>query len=129
MANNFKQYNIVKTPMLPIKTTVLEPELNNLYQQWVSNNHIPESKDYDMKGFFLDLVMDPQAAQTSINSSDGQLHFTDKWKLPNHPSFSNESIYSKSNQDPYWTDNVPPYKDGTWALRDKIGNKVLEIPK
>jgi hypothetical protein len=100
-----------------------------MYGQWVMNNRIPESNDYDMRGYFYDLLTGNKDARTAVNASDNALHFTDKWKLPNHPSFSSESVYSRTSQDPRWVENPAPYKEGTWALQNKQGNKVLEIPQ
>jgi len=128
------------TPLVPPMQTKLPPHLEGMYQSWVNNNNIPVSNDYDMRGYYYDLLSGNKDAQTAINASDGQPHFTDKWKLPNHPSFSNESIYSKSSQDPKWVGNyvddkgakhwnLPPYNMDTWALQNKQGNKLLEIPQ
>ena len=123
------QNALLSTPLLPVQTTRLTPSLERMYGQWVMNNKIPESNDYDMRGYFYDLLTGNKDARTAVNASDNALHFTDKWKLPNHPSFSNESVYSRTSQDPRWVENPAPYKEGTWALQNKQGNKVLEIPQ
>jgi hypothetical protein len=123
------QNALLGTPLLPVQTTQLTPSLERMYGQWVMNNKIPESNDYDMRGYFYDLVTGNKDARSGVNASDNELHFTDKWKLPNHPSFSSESLYSRTKQDPRWVENPAPYKEGTWALQNKQGNKVLEIPQ
>ena len=131
---------LAATPLLPVKTTALPPHLENMYKSWVMQNRIPESNDYDMRGFFMDMLKGSKDAQTSINPSDMQLHFTDKWKLPNHPAFSQESKYSMTNQDPRWVGNfiddsgkqhwnASPYIMDTWARQNKTGNLNVEIPQ
>jgi hypothetical protein len=45
---------------------------------------------YDYEGFFND---NPDYAWSMLNG-DTEAHFTDKFKKPNHPTFSDESIYS-----------------------------------
>lgn len=119
-----------ETALLPVTPTTLKPEIENLYKGWVLTHNIPESNDYDMRGYFLDLLLGNKDAKAGINPADMQMHFTDKWKLPNHPKFSNESVYSRSNQDPRWIENPAPYKEGTWARRDKYNNNLdIEIPQ
>lgn len=46
---------------------------------------------YDYEGFFNE---DPQRAWDMINNPKSEEHFTDRYKLPNHPTFSDESKYS-----------------------------------
>lgn len=119
---------LAATPLVPPKTTTLPPELEKMYRGWVLQNKIPQSRDYDMRGFFVDLLMGSKDAQTGVDPSDLKLHFTDKWKLPGHPSFSSESVYSRTAQDPRWVENPAPYKEGTWARRNKTGNLNVDIP-
>lgn len=45
-----------------------------------------------------------------IDNPDSQEHFTDRYKLPNHPTFSNESIYS-----------TPSTPGGSWSELDGKG--------
>lgn len=55
---------------------------------------------YDYYNFFKD---NPQMAWDMLNDNP-EAHFTDKYKTPNHPTFSDESMYSR-----------PPYiQGGTW---------------
>lgn len=49
-----------------------------------------EEPTYDYEGFFHD---NPDYAWSMLNG-DPEAHFTDKFKKPNHPTFSDESIYS-----------------------------------
>ena len=116
------------TPRLPYKLTELSPDLNNIFSLWANNNNVPYSPDYDMRGFFLGGLLGDPAAKTEVNAADGRMHFSDKWKLPNHPSFSNESKYSTEPDDPRWVQPAP-YADGTWAQESHKGLLNLEIPK
>lgn len=121
--------NLLRTPIAPVKTTVLPNHLENQYQMWATANKVPQSNDYDMRGYYLGMLLkDPQATQ-AVNPSDNQLHFSDRWKLPNHQSFSNESMYSRGLLDPRWVENPSPYKEGTWGLLGNGGYSNLEIPK
>jgi hypothetical protein len=76
---------------------------------------------------------DPEA-QSEVNSSDMQMHFTDKYKLPNHPSFSNQSMYDLNKTAPTWVGNegeqqqLPPYIEGAWGQLGKKGLMNLELP-
>jgi hypothetical protein len=49
-----------------------------------------EEPTYDYEGFFHD---NPEYAWSMLNG-DPEAHFIDKYKKPNHPTFSDESIYS-----------------------------------
>lgn len=49
-----------------------------------------EEPTYDYEGFFME---DPERAWKMIKG-DPNTHFIDKYKRPNHPTFSDESIYS-----------------------------------
>lgn len=64
---------------------------------------------YDYKGFFND---NPEEAwkQIELLKQNKEAHFIDKFKRPNHPTFSDESIYS---------DAVTP--GGHWTGNDKEG--------
>lgn len=65
--------------------SILPDNLISAYQSFF--NLLPESQrniyDYDMAGAFLDNLQ-----------SNNNGHFSDKFKKPNHPTFSNESIYN-----------------------------------
>jgi len=71
------------------------------YEKWLGDNKIKESDDYDTKGAF-----DAGA------SPDARGHLPDTYKLPNHITYSDESIYSKEKDAP------PP---GKWVGDDKKG--------
>jgi len=63
------------------------------YQKWVRQNRIPISDDYDMEGYYRDIVK-PGRDYTHIDELDKRRHFPDTYKKPNHPSFSDESMYA-----------------------------------
>lgn len=58
-------------------------------------NRYNDMNDYDMAGAYLAGAMEP----------GGNGHFTDEWKKPNHPTFSQESRYN----------GVDGYSGGVWA--------------
>lgn len=49
-----------------------------------------DNPDYDYRGYWKN---NPKEAQKMIKG-DKKAHFTDRYKTPSHPTFSNESIYS-----------------------------------
>lgn len=119
--------------------TQLGPNEEAMYKSWALENRVPQSKDYDMRGFWFGQMTGDPAAQSEVNPSDMSLHFTDKWKLPNHPSFSNESMYNVQGAAPSWqgnyTDdqgqqhwNLPPYTEGSWGQIGRKGLINLELP-
>ena len=82
------------------------------YKSWYSQlpKNLQETKDYDLQGAFLD-------NQITHNS-----HLTDKFKKPNHPTFSNESIYSKYASSGKWGNN-------TFTIPYRNINRLEEIRK
>lgn len=81
--------------------TPLSPEQRKAYDAWradvkkrygrtVGN----DLSNYDTQGFFLDKPM--LAKFMEAIKKDGEAHFTDKYKKPNYPTFSDESIYSNA---------------------------------
>jgi hypothetical protein len=79
----------------------------------------PQSNDYDMRGFTSGYLNADPAATIALDPNDNRVHFTDKWKLPNHPSFSAQSQYSKKDNDPNWEGG-----DSSWVLRKPNGEAV-----
>ncbi|WP_223518242.1 hypothetical protein [Pseudomonas sp. BF-R-21] len=68
--------------------TPLAPAEEQKFNQWAqANNRVKDSYDYDMRGAFQELM----SGQTQ-QADNG--HFTDKFKKPNHPTFSDESQYN-----------------------------------
>lgn len=80
------------------------------FQSWVRENRIPwkdsPTSDYDMRGFWQAQKLGDSSAQRNPIT----LHFPDTWKTPYHTTFSNESIYAKSEAG-YWGERdvfIPP---------------------
>lgn len=74
----------------PRYNTRLTPEQELRFQEWKQQNAPDDSGyDYDLKGAFL--------AGESRDPNNG--HFDDKFKKPNHPTFSEFSNYAKDRPD------------------------------
>lgn len=80
----------------PPKVTTLSKEDEAKYRAWMQRSGQTKADgqnvdsnftgtDYDYRGFFK--------KYGAVNVQQGQ-HFTDEFKLPNHPTFSDESIYA-----------------------------------
>lgn len=68
--------------------TVLSPDDEEKYQAWATENHREKDVyDYDLRGAWKEL-------QSGTMSEDERGHLGDKYKKPNHPTFSDQSIYS-----------------------------------
>ena len=89
--------------------TKLTPEEEIRYQEW--RRTLPLSLqyegDYDLRGYWKD----PETKKEAVEGD----HFIDKYKKPNHPTFSNESKYAvgrNAEKAGHWSDGVyiPPKK-------------------
>lgn len=94
-------------------TTKLNPKEEFEFRQWyktladkkgLNPNFDAEEHYYDYRGFWKN------EDRYGILNEDSNVHFTDRYKKPGHPTFSNESIYSKGNT-----------IGGNW-VQDKNGN-------
>lgn len=79
--------------------TKLSPEDETKYQQWVKETKAAvtekeEDSDYDMRGFWQGLHAGDPRAKQGVSDFDGRMHYKDTWKMPNHPTFSRESMYA-----------------------------------
>lgn len=120
-------------------TWPLTDEERKQYLVWVLRNNIPLSKDYDMEGFYKE-SLNPltSTVSASVNQNDNQVHFSDKYKLPNHPSFSTESKYYSPQtmpKTPSWvggpvnTEMAKALRAESWSLRRPNGQVVtMEAP-
>lgn len=113
--------------------TKLNKTQEKAYQQWRSKlpKALQYEGDYDLRGLYKS---NPNA-QPSLD-----LHFPDTYKLPNHPTFSNESIYFNNrnkNKAGYWmeTDSSFNYIPFNPAVKDTIverkmpnGGKLNNMP-
>ena len=110
MADNFQlakalrasQATLQNTPNFDFTNqfnTVLTPEQETQFLQWAkTNNRLKDNYDYDMRG-----AWNSGAAQAENG------HFPDTYKKPNHPTFSDQSIYNNSP-----TPEGGRYVGGTW---------------
>lgn len=65
--------------------------LNDEEQAGYAQKFSPEdSKDYDMQGWYKEHVASGKSSQGDPSGGD---HFTDTYKKPNHPTFSEDSKY------------------------------------
>ncbi len=117
--------NLDRTLPLPqVNTTYLPPDQEASYRQWLSAiGQTPGSgynidrnwngTDYDYRGFFQ--------KYGPVDIRHGQ-HFTDEFKLPNHPTFSNESVYATGPAADFagsWSDGDVYTPSPTQAVRGK----------
>ena len=81
--------------------TRLTPQQEALYKTWLAKEeaqrgHPIESDDYDMRGFWAEhggaVTTKPEFVMKGTN---GEAHFNDAHKLPNHPTFSEEALRAK----------------------------------
>lgn len=92
-------------PNLPFET-VLSPQQEEEFQRWKTIYAPNDSgEDYDLRGAFKAGL-----------KPDTNGHWPDTFKKPNHPTFSNESIYSK----------IVPEKAGHWEKNKYIPPSKIE---
>jgi len=88
-------------PTLGPYDTKLPPAEEQKFQTWKAKNAPTDSgADYDLRG----------AYKAGLNPAANG-HWPDTYKKPNHPTFSNESIYATSDA-PRWQGNVLVDKSG-----------------
>ena len=79
--------------------TILTPEQEKEIQKWKAIYAPHDSgEDYDLRGAFY-------AGET--NQQEKGEHGSDKWKKPNHPTFSDQSIYAPYGKPGRWADPLP----------------------
>lgn len=91
-------------------TTIVSPEEKPSFEAWKSQ-HAPNDsgEDYDLAGAFkAGLIPDSQTG-----------HWPDTFKKPNHPTFSNESIYAP----------LVPEKAGHWSGDTYIAPRATVAPR
>lgn len=86
-AQNTQRADTLLSPNVAVQQTSLTPDAEGKYQLWKSTlpPRLQFEGDYDLRGFFQ------KNPNFSVNTP-GE-HMTDEFKLPNHPTFSNESRY------------------------------------
>jgi len=81
---------------MPNETTSLSPLEEALFQKWVGQNGLGEvdapDAHYDMRGFW-------KSTQGAPHPPGSEQHFPDTFKQHGHPTFSQESQYSKGAYD------------------------------
>jgi hypothetical protein len=93
--------------------TKLSVQEESQFKQWtdaqskvLKRNISKDDSDYDLRGYWLNKNDKPEEAG----------HMPDKYKKPNHPTFSNESIYH-GEPDP----KGGAFDGGKWSGNDKSG--------
>lgn len=85
----------------------------NKVREWrpgISKDIDAKEPTYDYEGFFME---NPERAWKMLKG-DPKAHFTDKYKRPNHPTFSDESIYSTpETPGGHWHENYG--NSGRWV--------------
>lgn len=105
-------------------TTKLSDAEQKQFDNWASDmkakgiiNPNDNFQDYDMQGYWKNEVLN----NTNLANGNAENHFTDKYKMPNHKTFSNESIYAKGDNARYagkWDSNgnyIAPVNNGKMA--------------
>lgn len=90
-------------PVVNPYVTQLSPLEELSFRKWIQDNQITDldhpDSHYDYRGFWK--------RYGPVPVKFGQDHFTDEFKQPGHPTFSQESIYSRG-----------PYQGGMWVGGD-----------
>jgi hypothetical protein len=97
--------------------TTLSPEEEAAYQVWaLQNKRQSDVYDYDMRGWYK--------ANQNKDVSGGQ-HFPDTFKKPNHPTFSNESMYNgvDGHQGGQWSGS-----EGSYSFTPGVTNLEMYSP-
>lgn len=102
--------------------TQLSPDEEKQFQSWKSKFAPKDSgEDYDLRGAF----------KAKISPDPGTGHWPDTFKKPNHPTFSNQSIYANSAPDKAgsWnSENYVPPSSGAWGKDDEVLGASPEEP-
>lgn len=86
------------------------------FQAWTKKHRLKESDDYDLRG-----------AYKAGKQPDKRGHMDDQYKLPNHITFSEDSIYhgKKGAVGGKWTQR----KDGKWDFQASTTNLQHYTPR
>lgn len=91
------------------------------FQQWAQeNNKLRDVYDYDIRGAWKEIT-----SGTMQQADNG--HLGDKYKKPNHPTFSTESMYSGKDGmvGGTWTEDA----DGNFAFKASKTNMKFRSPE
>lgn len=106
-------YKMQQGGVIPLPRTDLSPQQDSVYNQWKSRlpKNLQYEGDYNLKQLWLD--------NPGIRPSSN-MHFPDTYKMPNHPTFSDQSMYfNPSNQ----------YMAGHWNETDSSFNYIPYNPQ
>ena len=83
-----------------------------------------------MRAYWQSLNL-PGAAQSAVNPNDGEMHYPDTFKLPNHATFSTDSGYYNPQtmpNTPSWSGGPIPGTNGqeSWQLLKPDGTVVSQ---
>ena len=82
--------------------TKLSPDEEKAFQEWAkAKGRERDTEDYDLRGAWK------ANAQEATNG-----HLPDTWKKPNHPTFSNESMYAEGRKAGRWVQDA----NGQWQF-------------
>lgn len=104
-----------------VYNTPLSPGEEMAFRKWVQDNKVPfdinaKVSSYDMRGFYAAMQRGDPKAHSAVDPTDKRIHYSDYWKTPYHPTFSNESQWATPDA-PHWTEDD--------QLVDKNGKVVL----
>lgn len=120
-ADRFYQRN--KDYALPARSYLqqLQPDQEAQFQQWVKQNGVQFSSspqaDYDMRGFWADLVGGGGKANRDFKRPDGSFSFNDYFLTPYAELFSDQSKWAAPNA-PSWNEQD--------QLVDRKGNILFD---
>ena len=86
--------------------TPLPPAEEMMFRGWLQKNKVPfdpnaSATDYDMRGFWQELMRGDSKAVSAVDPNDSRLHYPDNWKTPMHETFSGESQWATPTA-PQW---------------------------
>lgn len=93
--------------VLPTDYNTQLPQMDEFqFRRWLQQNNVPfnpdaGTTDYDMRGFYQAARQGQPGISTQVNPNDNLLHYPDRFKTPQHQSFSNESQWAAQNA-PQW---------------------------
>jgi len=133
--DNIQKFNTKVEQIVDNSETKLSNVEEGEYNKWYNSlpKRLQYTEDYDLKGLFKDIKNNPQQYKEFINGlneynkigNDNGFHGVDKFKKPNHFTFSDESIYSNSKQQGgKWIE-----KNGKWEFHASDFNLLQHSPK
>lgn len=112
------EFNEIDAQAKPSYDSQLTPEQQDAYSKKFGPN---DSLDYDMQGYFK--------ANPDLEHKEGA-HFPDTFKKPNHPTFSDESIYhgQDGNEGGHWgtADGKDTFTPGATNLKSHTPEELKD---